>query len=150
MKKNVYECMFLLDPNKVAGDQDGVVKQLHATLEKNGSEVLASRVWDKDGKLKYPIKKQKKGMYYLAYFSTESKNLVNIERDFSLNETILRNMILKVEAKLVDKMLEVGKNDRMPAYQTAQDSGDEDPTRSDDGDRRRGGGRRGGPPDKDE
>ena len=26
MKTNVYECMFLLDPNKVAGDQESAVK----------------------------------------------------------------------------------------------------------------------------
>lgn len=149
MKNNVYECMFLLDPNKVAGDHEAVVKQLHTTLEKNNAEVLASRVWEKDGKLKYPIRKQKKGMYYLTYFRTDSKNIVPIERDFSLNETILRNLVIRVELKLVDKMLEVGKNERMNAFQTAQDSGDDDLTRDEERMNRRGG-RRGGPPDKDD
>jgi len=148
MKTNVYECMFLLDPNKVAGDQEGAVKQIHATLEKNNAEVLAGRVWEKDGKLKYPIKKQRKGLYYLTYFRTDSKNLTNIDRDFRLNETVLRNLVLRVEPKLVDKMLEVGKNDKMQALHNAQDTGD-DALRDEGSDRRRGGGRRGGP-DKDD
>jgi len=139
MKTNVYECMFLLDPNKVASDQEGALKQLHATLEKNNAEILAARVWEKDGKLKYPIRKQKRGLYYLTYFRTDSKNLANLERDFSLNETIMRNMFIRIEPKLVDKMLEVGKNDKMPAYHNAQDTGD-DILRGDDD--RRGRGRR--------
>ena len=40
---NVYECMFLLDTNKVAGDVPAAAKQLHGILEKNQAEVLASR-----------------------------------------------------------------------------------------------------------
>ena len=35
MPANVYECMFLLDTNKVAGNLDTADKQLHAILEKN-------------------------------------------------------------------------------------------------------------------
>ena len=46
MPAAVYECMFLLDTNKVSGDVPGAAAQLHAVLEKNGAEVLASRPWD--------------------------------------------------------------------------------------------------------
>src|SRR5919197_485293 len=109
MPANVYECMFLLDTNKVAGDVSAAVKQLHAILERNQAETLASRPWD-ERRLAYPIKGHKKGLYYLTYFRTEGKNLVNIERDFALNEMILRNLVLKIDPKLVDTMLALARD----------------------------------------
>ena len=80
---NVYECMFILDTNKLAGDTTIVSKQLHTILEKHNAEVLASRPWmNQDLKLHYPIKNAKKGLYFLAYFRTEGKNLAGIEGRF--------------------------------------------------------------------
>ena len=74
MPASVYECMFLLDTNKVAGDVQAAAKQLHTILERNQAKVLASRPWD-ERRLAYPIRKHKKGLYYLTYFRTEGKNL---------------------------------------------------------------------------
>src|SRR5947199_8581088 len=106
MPANVYECMFLLDTTKVAGDIPTAAKQLHAILERNQAEVLASRPWD-ERKLAYPIKKpgqnmsHKKGRYYLTYFRTEGTNVVGIERESTLNEVTLRMLILNVDSKRV-------------------------------------------------
>lgn len=121
MRTNVYECMFILDTNKVAGDQAAVAKQLHSVLERNSAEVLASRPWSEQ-KLAYPIKAHntlhKKGLYYLTYFRSEGKNLANIERDLQLNETILRFMVIKIDPKLVEIMLQLAKDERAMALQT--------------------------------
>src|SRR5947199_3913379 len=105
MPANVYECMFLLDTNKVAGDVPTAAKQLHAILEKNQGEILASRPWD-ERRLAYPIKGHKKGLYYLVYFRTEGKNLAVIENDFSLmSDLVMRMLILHIDPKLVDDMI---------------------------------------------
>jgi small subunit ribosomal protein S6 len=117
MPANVYECMFLLDTTKVAGDVTGAAKQLHALLERNHAEVLASRPWD-DRRLAYPIKGQKKGLYYLTYFRAEGKRVLNIERDLALNEMVLRYLILHVDPKLVDIMLTLAKDEHAMALQT--------------------------------
>src|SRR5579871_5322731 len=101
MPANVYECMFLLDTNKVSGDVKTAAGQLQAILERNQAEVLASRPWD-ERRLAYPIKGHKKGLYYLMYFRCEGKNLATMEHDFSLNEMILRTLILHIDPKLVD------------------------------------------------
>lgn len=126
MPANVYECMFLLDAGKVAGDQGATVKQIHAILEKNHAEVLASRPWADGLKLAYPIKKgntlHKKGLYYLACFRTEGPNLVNIEHDLALNETVIRSLILRVETKLVEHVLRVAQDERAMALQTVNDA----------------------------
>jgi small subunit ribosomal protein S6 len=123
MRTNVYECMFILDTNKVAGDQAAASKALHTLLERNNAEVLASRPWTgADLKLAYPIKAHnalhKKGLYYLIYFRTEGKNLANIERDLQLNETVIRSMVMKIDPKLVEVMLQMAKDERALALQT--------------------------------
>ena len=116
MPANVYECMFLLDTNKVAGDVPAAAKQLHAILERNHAEVLASRPWD-ERRLAYPIKNHKKGLYYLTYFRTEGPNLINIERDMALNETVMRSLTLKIDPKLVDTMLTLARDEHALALQ---------------------------------
>jgi small subunit ribosomal protein S6 len=120
MPANVYECMFLLDTNKVAGDQPGVVKQIHGILERNQAEVLASRPWAEQ-RLAYPVKNHKKGLYHLTYFRTEGKNVAPIERDLQLNETVLRSLIIKVDPKLVELMLRVAQDERAMALQTVNE-----------------------------
>ena len=117
MPVNVYECMFLLDTNKVAGDVAAASKQLHDILERNQAEVLASRPWD-ERRLAYPINGHKKGLYYLTYFRTEGKNVAPIEHDCALNETILRTLILKVDPKHVDIMLQLARDEHAVALQT--------------------------------
>jgi small subunit ribosomal protein S6 len=117
MPANVYECMFLLDTNKVAGDVPNAAKQLHAILERNSAEVLASRPWD-ERRLAYPIDGHKKGLYYLTYFRAEGKTIPGIERDCVLSELILRALILKIDPKYVDIMLKLARDQHAVALQT--------------------------------
>ena len=125
MPVNVYECMFLLDTTKVAGDVPAVDKQLRGLLEKNHCEVLVSRPWD-ERRLAYPIKNQKKGLYYLTYFKSEGKNLPNIEHDCALSELILRMMILRIDPKLVDVMLGLAKGEHATALHNYQEESGEE------------------------
>ena len=141
MPASVYECMFLLDTNKVSGDVPGAAKQLHGILEKHHAELLASRPWD-ERRLAYPIKKggvaHKKGLYYLTYFRAEGKELANIERDLALNEMILRTLVLRIEPKLVDIMLQLARDEHAVALQTAHDTPGEEGGGDDNGAHRRG------------
>jgi small subunit ribosomal protein S6 len=122
MPTNVYECMFLLDANRVAGDVPGAAKQLHAILEKNNAEILASRPWD-ERRLAYAVRGQKKGLYYLTYFRTDGKNLLNIEKDVALNELILRSLVIRVDTKHVDTMLAIARDEHALALQVAPEVG---------------------------
>src|SRR5437588_12673199 len=120
MAVNVYECMFLLDTNKVAGDVNAAAQQIQTVLERNQAEMLASRPWD-ERRLAYPVNGHKKGLYYLTYFRTEGKNVAPIERDCALNEMILRTLILHVDAKLVETMLAVARDEHAVALQTVNE-----------------------------
>lgn len=110
MAANVYECMFLLDTNKVAGDVHAAEENLRTLLTRNNAEVLASRPWD-ERRLAYPIGNHKKGLYYLTYFSADGKNLANLERDVKLNEMVLRMLVLKIDPKMVETMLALAKDE---------------------------------------
>jgi small subunit ribosomal protein S6 len=117
--------MFLLDTNKVAGDVPAAAKQLHTILERNHAEILASRPWD-ERRLAYPIGNHKKGLYYLTYFRTEGKNLVTIDKDCKLSELILRQLVLRVDPKLVEVMLTLAKDEHALALHTmAEEPGEE-------------------------
>lgn len=118
MPANTYECMFLLDTNKVSGDVNAAAQQLHGILEKNQAEVLASRSWD-ERRLAYPVKGHKKGLYYLIYFRTDGKNLVNIEHDLSLNEMVLRSLVIRIDPKIQETMLAVARDEHAFALQSA-------------------------------
>jgi len=120
----VYECMFLLDTNKAAGDVPAAAGQLHAILERNHCEMLASRPWD-ERRLAYPVKGHKKGLYYLTYFRTDAKNLLNIGRDFALSELVLRSLTLKVDPKLEETMLSVARDEHALALQSVTEPDDE-------------------------
>jgi small subunit ribosomal protein S6 len=135
--------MFLLDTNKVSGDVPAAAKQLHTILEKHSAEVLASRPWD-ERRLLYPIKKHKKGLYYLTYFRTDGKNLIAINRDLALNEMVLRSLTLRVEPKMVDTMLTLARDENALALQLIHDDAADEGTGGDDGGRERRGGHGGG------
>jgi small subunit ribosomal protein S6 len=120
MPANVYECMFLLDTNKVAGDVPAAAAQLHGILQRNKVEVLASRPWE-ERRLAYPIKGHKKGLYYLTYFRAEGKELRNLEHDFQLNEMILRHLVLRINPKLEEAMLTVARDEHALALQSVHE-----------------------------
>lgn len=150
---NVYECMFLLDPTKVAGDVPAAAQQLHAILERNQAEILASRPWD-ERRLAYSMGTHKKGLYYLTYFRTDAKNLVNIDHDCKLNESILRSLVIRIDPKLVENMLAVARDEHALALQVAAPEAAEEGAETGAGEEgpapRRGGGRRRAEEDADE
>ncbi|ODU00669.1 MAG: 30S ribosomal protein S6 [Planctomycetes bacterium SCN 63-9] len=104
MPANTYEAMFLLDSTKTAASWDDSVKHVHDILTKHDSEIIASRQWD-ERRLAYPVNGHKKGTYLLTYFKTDSSKLKDINSDCHLSDVILRELILKVEPKLVDHLV---------------------------------------------
>jgi small subunit ribosomal protein S6 len=112
--------MFLLDTNKVAGDVPTAAGQIKQILERNHAEILASRPWD-ERRLAYPIKGHKKGLYYLTYFKVEGKELMNIEHDLHLAEVVLRHLMLHIDPKMVDIMLQLARDEHALALQSVHE-----------------------------
>lgn len=108
MPQNVYENMVILDSNKYAQDPNGMGAVVSNLVEKLGGEVLVSRLWNEQ-RLAYPIDGHKKGTYWLTYLRLDSDKLTDLTHDLRINETVLRQLTLKVEPRLVEALVEHAK-----------------------------------------
>jgi len=117
MATNVYEGLFIFDPDLYAKGADDVSSQVASIVEQLGGEVLLSRLWD-ERKLAYPIKGHRRGTYWLAYFRIDPSAVKDLTRQFQLSDSILRFLILLVEPRLVDALVEHAKAGHLHARQT--------------------------------
>lgn len=108
MAQNVYENLVILDSNKYAQNPAEVGAQIPNLVAKFGGEVLVSRLWNEQ-KLAYPIDGHKKGTYWLTYFRIDSLKLIEFSQEIRINETIVRDMTLKVDPRLVEALVEHAK-----------------------------------------
>lgn len=105
MATNVYEGLFIFDPDLYAKGADDVSSQVASLVEQFGGEVLLSRLWD-ERKLAYPIKGHRRGTYWLTYFRIDPSAVKDLTRQFQLGGSILRFLILLVDPRLVDTLVE--------------------------------------------
>jgi len=89
----IYEGMFLLDSARVAKDWEGTEALVTNVLVRYGATIKIKDRWD-ERKLAYPVKKQRRGTYYLAYFDAPPAAIAEIRRDLQLTEGVLRFLIL--------------------------------------------------------
>ncbi len=97
-----YEAMFLLSQAQAA-DFAAAVAHVRQLIEKHGATIYALRKWD-ERRLAFEIKKQKRGIYLLAFFSGPAERMVEIERACNLSEGILRVLITRADHLTVDEM----------------------------------------------
>lgn len=119
--KSVYEVMFLVN-QAVAADLSSLVEHINEILSRASAEVISMRKWD-ERRLAYPIEKQKRGVYFLAYVELGGDGPARIERDVVISEKIMRVLITKAdhltpeEIKTHDKRDELAVEARMRAEQ---------------------------------
>ncbi|MCK4540059.1 30S ribosomal protein S6 [Candidatus Parcubacteria bacterium] len=102
-----YELLFIVS-NKYSEDElKNVVKTAHKTITDNSGKITYSEEWGKK-KFTYPIKHFHYGYYSLAEFDCLSENINKINREFRLNNEILRHMIV-VKKLLSEKEIKAEK-----------------------------------------
>jgi small subunit ribosomal protein S6 len=101
---NVYECLFILDSNRYARDPQAVAQGISDMVTNNDGEILVTRLWNEQ-KLAYPINGNRKGTYWLTYFSMEGTSLTAFERSCRLNDHVMRNLTIKIDPRLVDTLV---------------------------------------------
>jgi len=95
IRTGTYEGMFLL-AQAATMDFAGAVQHIRDILTKGEAEIIAMSKWD-ERRFAYEIKRQKRGVYLLAYFSCKTDRVVGIERDCALSESVLRSMITSAD-----------------------------------------------------
>lgn len=101
-RKNYYEAMFLISPT-VATDLGAAVQHIREILAKGAAELISLRKWD-ERRLAYEIKKNKRGVYILAYFAADPSRLAAIERACNLSEQLLRSLIIRADHLSLEEM----------------------------------------------
>ncbi len=101
-RKNNYEAMFLVS-QAAAHDLGAAVNHVKEVLNRGKVDIIAFKKWD-ERRLAYEINKQKRGVYFLTYFSADPVNIEVIERQAHLSSDILRLMVLRCDHLTEDEM----------------------------------------------
>jgi small subunit ribosomal protein S6 len=99
-----YECLFLFDSNHYARDPGGVAAAVQDMITNAGGEILVSRLWAEQ-RLAFPIKGHNKGTYWLVIFKLDTLKLKELNRACQLNESLLRFLFTRLDARLVDALV---------------------------------------------
>lgn len=94
-----YETMLLVEPTVATREWDKVVAEVDRVAKRNGATVVGLLKWG-ERKLAYPIKRNNRATYVLAYLQVEEKSVTKIRSDFHLSEVVLRHLLLAHEGDL--------------------------------------------------
>ena len=101
-KKNYYETMFLISQT-AAADFGAAVEHIRSLFARIDAEIVALSKWD-ERRLAFEIKKQRRGIYILAYFACDPTKVAELERVCNLSDQILRFMTIKAEHLTIEEM----------------------------------------------
>ncbi|MCJ8328148.1 MAG: 30S ribosomal protein S6 [Campylobacterales bacterium] len=91
-----YETMFIVKPTLSDEETVAQIELVKANIEKNGGEIVACD--DMGSKaLAYEIEKHKRGHYYIVYFKGPTDSILELERNYRINENIIRFIFIKYE-----------------------------------------------------
>ena len=93
---NKYEMMFIVKSQGEEKDVKGVFSAVEKILKDNKAKISESKDLGLK-KLAYPIKKEINGYYGLITFEVEKDAIAEIKRKISINESVLRHLIVKKE-----------------------------------------------------
>ncbi|XPV69024.1 MAG: 30S ribosomal protein S6 [Halarcobacter sp.] len=93
-----YETMFILKPTLTEEETKAQIDLVKSHIEKNGGEIAAC---DDMGsrQLAYEIEKNKRGYYFVVYFKGQPSGILEVERQYRINENIMRFIFIKYESK---------------------------------------------------
>lgn len=93
----LYETVFIARNDITQAQVDTIADQVTAVITEAGGEVKKREYWGLRG-LAYRIKKNRKGHYMLLGIDAAPAAVQEVGRQLSLNEDVLREMTLRVEA----------------------------------------------------
>lgn len=94
----LYETMFILKPTLVEDEIKTRIDFFKEVITKNGGEIETCLDMGMRN-LAYEIKKNKRGYYFVIYFKAEPNLILELERNYRINEEILRFIVIKYESK---------------------------------------------------
>ncbi|HVN71962.1 MAG TPA: 30S ribosomal protein S6 [Desulfomonilia bacterium] len=102
---NLYEIMFILNPDIGEDEREKLTSRLKSTISKNKGEIIR---FDDMGikSLTYKIKKKSRGQYFLIYLDGPGSMIAEIERFLRIDENVIRFVIVKLDKHVTRQDLE--------------------------------------------
>lgn len=121
--KNCYETMFIVDTSKGDAVVESTVEKFSKLVEAN-AEIVDIDQWGKR-RLAYPINDLNEGFYTVVTFKCDGKFCAELDRNFNIDENVLRSFILKLEHEpvkkpVVSEPVEETASEEVPAETTAE------------------------------
>lgn len=94
---NKYESLYIITPELEEEAVKASVQKFAGIVTANGGEVTSLDEWGKR-KLAYPIDYKTEGYYVLMTFSSGPEFPAELERNFKIDENIVRFLVIRKEA----------------------------------------------------
>jgi len=103
MRTGVYESAVLI--NAALDDQqiDSILSRIKDLITNNGGQIRELENWGRK-RLAYPIEKSKIGYYAIYRFDAPSDIIAKLERNYNLDEQILRFVTLKLSSDALEQL----------------------------------------------
>lgn len=103
---NAYETIFILKPSLSDEEISKITEKIKGIIQRGGGEVVVAENWGKK-KLAYEVRKEKKGTYIIAHFKGTGATVLEVERAYRLDESIIKFITIKIEPEKLGKTLPV-------------------------------------------
>ena len=91
---NSYETLYVIKPNLEDEARAALIQKFSAIITDNGGEVESVDEWGKR-KLAYAIDYISEGYYVLVNFKANAELPAELERNFRINDNVMRYMVIK-------------------------------------------------------
>ena len=92
-----YEVMVIFDPDTDERQVQPTLDQHLSVITKGGGSVDNIEVWGRR-RLAYEIRKKSEGIYVVLTLSAEPADVKELDRQFTLNESIMRTKVIRTDA----------------------------------------------------
>ena len=93
-----YEIMFIVKATLEESEIKKIAEDLKKLVSNKQSKVIEMNELGRK-KLAYPINKELSGFYYVLKVETDHATIKEFDRKVSLNENVLRHLIIKLESE---------------------------------------------------
>ncbi len=98
----LYETTVIIDSALRAEDLKNLVERITSFISNNGGEVVRVEEWGKR-RLAYEVKKKQYGYYLHLRFQAPPALTALLEKEYRLNESILRYLTIKIDARALKR-----------------------------------------------
>ena len=93
-----YEVMVILDPDTEERSIQSTLEQYLTVITKGGGTVDSLDIWGRR-RLAYEIRKKPEGIYAVINLTAEPTDVKELDRQFSINESIMRTKVIRPDLK---------------------------------------------------